>query len=106
MVVGILAILKSGAAYVPIDGGVVTHATLEYILEDSGCCAVLSLPQFRSKIPEGARCSVLDLLELQSHTHDDECASVGEVEPLGDGAYVIYTSGQSFWLERMLLLTI
>lgn len=96
MAVGILAILKAGAAYVPIDGGVVTHATLEYILEDSGCCAVLYLPEFRSKIPSSTRYAVLDLEELQQHAHTAECASFEDEEQPGDGAYVIYTSGKRF----------
>lgn len=96
MVVAILATLKTGAAYVPIDGAVVTHATLEHILEDSQCCAVVCSPEFRSKISPSARYCVLDLQELQRHEHNRDCGSYEEAEAPGDGAYVIYTSGKHF----------
>jgi non-ribosomal peptide synthetase component F len=100
MVVGIVGILKAGAAYIPIDGGVATDSTLQHVLVDSSCNAVVCLPQFRHRIPDNTLYTVLDLEELQQHSHDTECSSVGDEVLLGDGAYVIYTSGVHYSSPR------
>ncbi|KAF8551496.1 acetyl-CoA synthetase-like protein [Imleria badia] len=90
MTVAILAILKAGASYVPLDGGIVTEKSLEFILDDSGAQFVLCLPAFRHRIPPH-----LEVISLEncigprdSHLLPIVDHSDGEHE-----LYVIYTSG-------------
>src|SRR5437667_5089242 len=41
MVVAIMAVLKAGCQYVPLDAGVITDETLQVALEDTGCKMIL-----------------------------------------------------------------
>ena len=93
MVIGILAILKAGAAYVPLDGGIVTQSTLEFILEDSAAVLALVMDEFLhrvSHIPD------LPSLSLESAIEDSDVRYSTRIIDLStpkDGVYVIYTSG-------------
>lgn len=51
MLVGILAILKAGGQYAPLDGGIVTQSTLEYVIKDTAARLVLSGRQFVGRVP-------------------------------------------------------
>ncbi|PCN44848.1 non-ribosomal peptide synthetase [Brevibacillus laterosporus] len=88
MIVGIMGILKAGAAYVPIDPAYPTER-IEYVLEDSG--AVLLLTQ--SHLFNGLAVNMvrLDLDEEQNYVVDGTNLTV--VNQPTDLAYVIYTSG-------------
>ena len=59
MVVGLLAIMKAGAAYVPIDP---EHPAdrIAYMLEDSGVSLVLVQPQVRDRLPAICRARLVD----------------------------------------------
>jgi non-ribosomal peptide synthetase component F len=89
-VTGILAILKAGASYVPLDGGIVTDSTLDYVIKDSEAAVTLSMKAYIHR-PKTERVLCLeDCLE--------ESAVFPPSEPLiaskpTDGVYVIYTSG-------------
>ncbi|EGO01397.1 hypothetical protein SERLA73DRAFT_121670 [Serpula lacrymans var. lacrymans S7.3] len=61
MIISILAILKSEAAYIPVDGGIVTDQTLRFISDDSNSCLVLCLSHFRNKVP-----SYMENIDLDS----------------------------------------
>jgi amino acid adenylation domain-containing protein len=77
MIVAILAVLKTGAAYVPIDPNYPSER-IEFMITDSNCVAVINettLEQFRSEQHEYSKA---DLPAI--HTKDNL-------------AYVIYTSG-------------
>ncbi|MHB2050556.1 amino acid adenylation domain-containing protein, partial [Pseudomonas sp. VEM90] len=92
MVVGLLGILKSGAAYVPLDPEYPTER-LAYMVEDSGIELLLTqqalLPGL--PVPAGVRCVALDTLAL-----DDQPASMLDLMvDAGQLAYVIYTSGST-----------
>ncbi|RDB22102.1 Linear gramicidin synthase subunit C [Hypsizygus marmoreus] len=92
MVVGILAILKAGAAYVPLDGNVVANKTLEYALKDSGSSLVLLQRKFTHRI------GATPTLCLEDSICDSPFPSTHCVKPEGlakkdDSAYIIYTSG-------------
>lgn len=93
MVIGILAILKAGAAYVPLDGGIVTQSTLEFIIEDSESVLVLAMEEFAhrvSHIPD------LPVLALEPAIEDSDARYSTRIIDLStpkDGVYVIYTSG-------------
>ena len=93
MVVGLLAVLKAGGAYLPLDPAY-PRERLAFMLEDSGALVVVTQERLRPTLPEsGARVLSLDGegsgLERES-AEDPE--SGARPESL---AYVIYTSGST-----------
>ncbi len=95
MVVAILAVLKSGAAYVPQDARIAPNGHLEHIVETAEIRHVLTLAEYREKIPETAR--ALDVDVFCSEIAPGEKAMVPPVwrpGPTGAApAVVIFTSG-------------
>ena len=92
MVVGLLAILKAGAAYVPLDSGY-PGERLRYMLEDSAPAVVLAQQAGRDLLGEVA-------MPMVDPAHASLCAKAGDnpcVAGLTAGhlAYVIYTSGST-----------
>ncbi|TDP90537.1 non-ribosomal peptide synthetase [Labedaea rhizosphaerae] len=85
MMVAILAVLKAGAAYLPVDPGY-PAARIDFVLADSAAALVLAQPRF---VVEGA----LDLLDETLYAADDTPPVTGPAP--GDLAYVIYTSGST-----------
>ncbi|HSI49086.1 MAG TPA: amino acid adenylation domain-containing protein [Ideonella sp.] len=88
MVVGLLAILKTGAAYLPLDPGLPPER-LALMLRDSGAKLLLAA----QPAPPGANLPVLMLQDLEL-THGPAQVPVAPVhaEQL---AYVLYTSGST-----------
>ncbi|GFE83703.1 hypothetical protein GCM10011487_57030 [Steroidobacter agaridevorans] len=93
MIVGVLGILKSGAAYVPLDPNY-PRDRLEYILKDAAPVTVLTQQRTRERLPETSHIVILDT----------QWADMGEYAATNltpDGlnanclAYVIYTSGST-----------
>ncbi|KAF5009359.1 hypothetical protein FDECE_4415 [Fusarium decemcellulare] len=99
MVVFILAVLKAGGQYVPLDGGIVTDDTLGFDIADSNAPVVLCLPKFREKvmrsIPEDSQ-TLVNVVALDGHAsfwrEGNPSHPMVDVTP-DHGAYVIYTSG-------------
>jgi non-ribosomal peptide synthetase component F len=96
MVVAILAVLKCGCQYVPLDGGVVPDNMLTHIFKDTSAPYVLCLEKFRHRVQKftGTKNTVF-VLDGQT---DDENDSILAPRPAvdlnySDGAYIIYTSG-------------
>jgi len=94
--VGILAVLKAGAQYVPLDGGIATDATLEHIFNDSGAQIILCLNKFRLKVMPHAQRTKAEIVGLDSQ--DQKAFFGNETRPntIMDpsfGSYMIYTSG-------------
>jgi amino acid adenylation domain-containing protein len=88
MVVGLLAIFKAGAAYVPLDPEYPAER-LAYMVEDSGIELLLTQNHVRER--KGLRVLELDVLDLSGEPeHDPRVAVHGE-----SLAYVIYTSGST-----------
>ena len=91
MVAAVLAVLKSGAAYVPLDPEY-PHDRLAYILADSGAVATLTERAVESLLPAGGGPRILI---------DSVDRTVDEAEPLphratpASVAYLIYTSGST-----------
>ncbi|MGW8360703.1 amino acid adenylation domain-containing protein [Streptomyces wedmorensis] len=88
MLVAILAVLKAGGAYLPLDVSL-PAARMTYMLEDSKAAIVLAQPDRAALVP-----SSVTVLEVSADV------SEGAGEPLEtgsatDAAYVIYTSGST-----------
>ncbi|KAI8952021.1 acetyl-CoA synthetase-like protein [Xylaria longipes] len=96
LLVGILAVLKAGAQYVPLDGGVVADAALEHIFHDARPRMVLCLGKFRTKVEPHARETGSKIVELDGR--DPKILFGNEERPKiamdsSFGSYMIYTSG-------------
>jgi amino acid adenylation domain-containing protein/non-ribosomal peptide synthase protein (TIGR01720 family) len=99
MIVAVLATLKTGGAYLPLDPDY-PEARLVYMLKDAAPALVLSNARLRSYLPEQAKTLVMDspetaqaLANMPEHNPADRDRTM----PLlpGHAAYVIYTSGST-----------
>ncbi len=88
LVVGILGILRAGAALVPLDPAHPAER-LALLLEDSGLTAVVAQSGLEAKLPAGAP-PVIRLEDVE-----DGAWSEAVAVPAGALAYVIYTSGST-----------
>ena len=93
MAVAVLAVLKAGAAYLPLDPEY-PHDRLSFMLEDTRATVVLTEQHLLERIPaQGARAICLDtdaeLIACESGTKPETGASSNNL------AYVIYTSGST-----------
>jgi amino acid adenylation domain-containing protein len=93
MVIAVLAALKSGAAYVPLDP-TYPQARLRTMLGDSDPIVLVTTEKISASLPPyAARPLYIDQdIDLESDTVDDYAAA--QVNP-DDIAYVIYTSGST-----------
>src|ERR1700752_2418222 len=93
MAVAVLAVLKAGAAYLPLDPEY-PHERLSFMLEDARVSAVLTEQHLLSRIPpQCQRVICLDTdAELIALESDVKPESSVVAENL---AYVIYTSGST-----------
>ncbi|MDZ7333004.1 MAG: amino acid adenylation domain-containing protein [candidate division KSB1 bacterium] len=93
MIVGLLGILKAGAAYVPLDPSYPAER-LSYILADSGVSVVVTLKRFSAAIPGKDRMIVF--LDEEWPTISQESDENPENLTLPENlAYMIYTSGST-----------
>ncbi|SNY23214.1 arthrofactin-type cyclic lipopeptide synthetase C [Pseudomonas sp. LAMO17WK12:I6] len=92
MVVGLLAILKAGGGYVPLDPAYPLER-LAYMLEDSAPLAVLVQGTTRSLLGD-VSVPVIDLDQPHWQSLPTENLHVNELTP-NHTAYVIYTSGST-----------
>ncbi|WP_319459347.1 amino acid adenylation domain-containing protein [Micromonospora sp. RTP1Z1] len=93
LLVAILAVLKAGAAYVPVDTGY-PAGRIAYLLADAEPALVLAVPQTAALVPAGAL--VLDG-EVGADRADTDLTDADRVAPLRPAhpAYVLYTSGST-----------
>jgi amino acid adenylation domain-containing protein len=93
MVVGLLGILKAGAAYVPLDPGYPADR-LTFMLEDSQISVLLTSQALATRLPDlGIPVIYLDTdWEAISQSSEDNPVSQASGENL---AYMIYTSGST-----------
>jgi non-ribosomal peptide synthetase component F len=93
MVIAILAILKCGCQYVPLDGGVIPQKSLVHVVVDTEAPFILCTKKFEARVREAAECRSVIVLD-DSAEDQHLCFTRPQVESNGeDGAYVIYTSG-------------
>lgn len=94
MVVGILAVLKTGGTYVPLDGGVATDGILGHVLTDAAPLVVLASAPFVGRPAQHGHRTVICLEDaiLEARSKTKRPSVVDRTEP-EDVAYIIYTSG-------------
>jgi nonribosomal peptide synthetase DhbF len=99
LVVTVLAVLKSGAAYLPVDPGY-PAGRIGFMLAEAAPVTVLTTRLARQRLPAGARYVLLDdpavATELGRLPGGDlTAADVAGLVHSGNSAYVIYTSGST-----------
>ncbi len=93
MVIGILGVLKAGAAYVPLDPSYPPER-LTYMLEDAGITLVLTQKMLAPNLPSSTAAVVC--LDHDRSLFASLSAEAPEVKVAADNlAYVIYTSGST-----------
>jgi amino acid adenylation domain-containing protein/non-ribosomal peptide synthase protein (TIGR01720 family) len=92
LVVALLAVMKVGAAYLPIDP-TYPKERISYMLEDAKAEIVLTLSELTTKIPmdEHVICLDTDWAKI----HQESRANFHRLKDLDQLAYVIYTSGST-----------
>jgi amino acid adenylation domain-containing protein len=93
MVVGLLGILKVGAAYVPLDADYPTER-LSFMLQDARVPILITQQRLAARFPLAQTkliCLDSDKTQLNQQSMDDPTSSI----TANDLAYVIYTSGST-----------
>src|SRR6185295_4224410 len=91
MVVSLFAVLKSGAAYLPLDPSY-PRERLAFMLADAAPALLLTTSKIQRELPEGSPNLVLDDLALAGEpTSNPSDIPVSLQNP----AYIIYTSGST-----------
>jgi len=91
LVIGILAILRSGGAYLPLDP-TYPEDRLSFMIEDAGCALILTDSSSATSLPPND--SRLFCVDREVSGTDPRHAATPAVEP-GNLAYLIYTSGST-----------
>jgi amino acid adenylation domain-containing protein len=94
LVVAVLAVLKSGAAYLPVEPGYPADR-IGFMLAESGAFAVLTTGAARQRLPAGPRYVVLDDPAVAAELGSLPGGDLAGGELPGSPAYVIYTSGST-----------
>jgi amino acid adenylation domain-containing protein/non-ribosomal peptide synthase protein (TIGR01720 family) len=92
LVIAILAVLKSGRAYLPLDVEL-PHARLEYMINQSGAGCILTRSSLSSNVTGSLAVLLIDEALAMPRT-ESTGSSTDKVDPKGL-AYVIYTSGST-----------
>lgn len=92
LIISLLAILKSGAAYVPLDPAY-PKKQIEYMLKDSSAKLLLTSQAYKNKFSSGTKEVILEDVwgKLSGFSKEEPASKING----SDLAYVIYTSGSS-----------
>lgn len=93
MVLGILAVLKAGGAYLPLDPNYPSER-LAYILEDASPKVLLTQERLLTQLPQ-CKAKVLSLNQDRSLWADQSVENLANLVGPDTLAYVIYTSGST-----------
>lgn len=88
MISAILGVLKSGAAYIPIDPQYPSDR-IKYMLENSNSKLIISTKRLLDS--SDVKANILDIYDTKSLNKDN--SNLGIINKSSDLAYVIYTSG-------------
>jgi amino acid adenylation domain-containing protein len=97
-IVGPLAVLAAGAAYVPVDGDAWPAGRIGSILSDAGCRLVVSHRRFDGRLGVGPDVEVVrldDPATARALRALEATPPAGAAARPGDLAYVVYTSGST-----------
>ncbi|CZS96383.1 related to non-ribosomal peptide synthetase [Rhynchosporium graminicola] len=96
MAIAILAVLKAGCQYVPLDGQVTAESALRHIMKDTQAPFVLCLEKFYEKVQQLSE-PCARIVVLDSSTLEKPRSTLRPNLPVShsDGAYCIYTSGST-----------
>ncbi|MDL4840524.1 amino acid adenylation domain-containing protein [Aquibacillus rhizosphaerae] len=101
MIIGLLGILKAGAAYVPLDPNYPT-ARIEYMKNDSQPVCTVTISKHAEDVgnEKGEKLIILDDPKVGRELEGQKCSNPTDQERLRplmpqDPAYVIYTSGST-----------
>ncbi len=90
MIIGIMAVLKAGGAYLPIDH-TYPQDRIEYMIEDSGASILLTQAHIENKA--SINCTVINIDNEELYTGDN--TNLEHINKSDNLAYVIYTSGST-----------
>ncbi|KAJ4488225.1 putative nonribosomal peptide synthetase [Lentinula aciculospora] len=94
LIVAILAVLKSGAQYIPLDAMTITDETLQFVLEDSSPSMVLTMVDYLDRISEcPAPVVCLEHFFQKAEFTKGDLSEVEDISSPSDSIYCIYTSG-------------
>jgi amino acid adenylation domain-containing protein len=93
LIVALLAVMKSGAAYVPLDP-IYPSARIAHVLADAAVPVVITETALRAGLPAAGAVAVTLDDERQADGGEAD-AEAADRASAGDPAYVIYTSGTS-----------
>jgi non-ribosomal peptide synthetase-like protein len=94
--VGMLAVLKLNAAYLPLDGGCPADR-LSYIVGDAGVAVMLTLSHLRDRL-QHVGCPHLcvdEIAALVAAEDDHRLTDAEKGDPVDELCYIVYTSGST-----------
>ena len=94
MIIGILGILKSGGAYVPIDPEY-PEDRINFMLEDSNAKVVLTSSKSCQKLPAVKDLTIIELDSQWVNINEQPVDNLPVIATADNLAYVIYTSGST-----------
>ncbi len=90
MIIAILAVLKSGGAYIPIDPEYPAER-INYMLEDSKTAVVITSKNINNNI----NCNKIIYADLDSSIYAENKQNISNISKPSDLSYIIYTSGST-----------
>lgn len=93
LIVAILAVLKSGGQYVPLDAVTITDTTLDYVLGDASPSAVLVMDEYAYRVRPDIPTLIIEDVILEDELANADSTKPEDLTTPSDGCYVIYTSG-------------
>lgn len=93
-VAAILAVLKCGGVYVPVDCDYPAER-IAYVMEDSSAALVITQKPYAETLPVGQKCLVIHPDELEKARNKPHFFQISEKLSGDDEVYIIYTSGST-----------
>ncbi|NDI35232.1 non-ribosomal peptide synthetase [Chengkuizengella sediminis] len=95
MMIGIMAILKSGGAYLPISPEL-PKERIKYMLENSGVQTIICQEKYMNKLKNEIKIEKLELINVEDKSlYTQDRTNLPHINTANDLAYIIYTSGST-----------